>query len=194
MNQTGDATLRYGAALSPWPGRVYVRGFLLSVHDSHVQMQIESNYVQGSISITDLFFKEMHVRNARAKALRFRIRAVRDAGTLTSTELSRLPEIFGCSSPFRTPSMIASVTPDDLWTARVDQLSAPLSEIWIEEQHYTGSASLEGGFYYKPLRALGISDSRFKAQQRQGNDWETAIHRGSVIESAWTTRAHRFHA
>jgi len=142
----------YSSAYSLRPGRVRVRDLRIRDRGVVTEWIISLDEARGSIRLTDLLRKRFHTTRIRGKGLAVRVRNRLMAEEATPRRLSFLPPITGFPAPpIREPGERKPLPTGREWTVRLDDIAVDaVREIWVNEYHYTGEATLTGSMLLHP--------------------------------------------
>lgn len=150
--------LEYGRAYTLWPGHVHVEDFALRVEDYNVQFQVELDRAELDIALSELLFKKFHVTRLDAQGTSFRMRHKLITVGADAERVAAYPPIEG----FADPPYYVGVRPpsfpdDDLWSVRIDNVTAHTDELWVLEHRFRGQATARGSFVVAPTRWVQVS-------------------------------------
>jgi hypothetical protein len=145
-------SVEYGSAYSLLPGRVRVRDLRIRDRGVSTEWVIVLDRGRGSISLVDLLRKRFHTTRIRGSGLTVRVRSRLTPEEATPGRLAFLPPIAGFPAPrLRDPAERAPLPTGREWTVRLDDVGVDaVKEIWVDEYHYTGDATLTGGMLLHP--------------------------------------------
>jgi hypothetical protein len=145
-------SLEYGSAYSLLPGRVRVRDLRIRDRGVATEWLISLDRGRGSISLVDLLRKRFHTTRIRGSGLSIRVRSRLTPDQATPDRLAFLPPIAGFPAPkLRDPGEEAPLPTGHEWIVRLDDVAVDaVGEIWVNEYHYTGDATLTGGMLLHP--------------------------------------------
>lgn len=154
--------LEHGFSWTPWPGRVYVRELRIRHEDYNVQMELEVPRARVDIELAALAKQTFHARHVRASDVRVHFR--HKVRTIEGKEgrIAAFAHIDGFADP---PLYVGAQEPplDDahynLWTVHLEDVDARVSELWMLEYRYRGSARAEGSFRLVPQRGFRLEPS-----------------------------------
>ncbi|HEV8201916.1 MAG TPA: hypothetical protein VGS03_18035, partial [Candidatus Polarisedimenticolia bacterium] len=137
----------YSSAYSLSPGRVRVRDLRIRDRGVATEWVITLDEGRGSIRLTDLLRRRFHTTRIRGRGLAVRVRNRWTPEEATPRLLSFLPPITGFDAPpLREPGEKRPLPTGREWTVRLDDVAVDaVKEIWVNEYHYTGDATLTGG-------------------------------------------------
>jgi hypothetical protein len=144
------------------PGRIHAKELSIRGRDSNVEWILRLDDVTFDVSLPGLTRRRFDVSRARGNGLSLRIRSRIDAQSITSEKIANLPPIEGFGPiPLRP---FQRETEDEwsdaayrLWTIHLANVVADdVREVWIDHARFQGSASVRGGFYLRPIRAVAI--------------------------------------
>lgn len=157
-----DIVIAYARGWSVWPGTIHARGLDLRGQDSNVAWELHLDRIVFDVSFPALARRRFTVGRAEGSGITFRARRTRDARPVSIDEIADLPPI-----PERAAYEVSPAGPpslerwfDDhyhLWTVDLENVRADdVREIWIDQGHFEGHASIVGRFYLKPIRAFDV--------------------------------------
>jgi hypothetical protein len=155
-----------------WPGRVHVDRFALRIQDSGVQFQLGLSDASLNLEIWKLLKQQFSISELTASNVSFRLRTkVKGEEPLELVRARRFAPIAGFSDPpLKGPWPKSNKEP---WTIQIENVSAGLRELWIQEFRYAGNAHVTGGFLLKPAERIWVERAavRFdRAPLRWGKD------------------------
>jgi hypothetical protein len=144
-------SVEYDSAYSLLPGRVRVRGLRIRDRGVATEWVIGLDRGRGSISLVDLLRKRFHTTRIRGSGLTVRVRSRLTPEQATPGRLAFLPPIAGFPAPrLRDPGERGPLPTGREWTIRLDDVDVAVGEIWVNEYHYTGDATLTGAMLLRP--------------------------------------------
>jgi hypothetical protein len=145
-------SVEYASAYSLLPGRVRVRDLRIRDRGVATEWVISLERGRGSISLVDLLRKRFHTTRIRGSGLSIRVRSRLTPEQATPSLLPFLPPIAGFPAPkLRDPGEEAPLPTGHEWIVRLDDVAVDaVGEIWVNEYHYTGDATLTGGMLLHP--------------------------------------------
>jgi len=145
-------SVEYSSAYSLWPGRVRIRDLRIRDRATAAEWLIALDEGRASISLLDLLRGRFHPTRIRGKGLAFRLRSRLTPEEATPHRLSFLPPIPGFPDPpLREPGERPPLPTGREWTIRLDDVAVDaVREIWVNDYHYTGDATLAGGMLLHP--------------------------------------------
>ena len=159
INASPEKTfIDYARASSRWPGRVHLRGFSIRSRDRNVEWLATLEEARIEVDLPALRKKRFHVRTLTGSGLSFRLRERLEPkeaeSAATRARAKDDPPIQGFSDPPLTgpPEPVDSAAElEKLWRVHIGRLSvAPVKEIWVDDFHYQGGGTLNGGFFLWP--------------------------------------------
>jgi hypothetical protein len=154
--------LSYEEAGSWIPGRVWVRGCVVSGHDSNMQFELRVEEAQVDVALLALPFKHFHARKATVSGVEVRVRHNVEALEGQEKRLAAFPEIRGYPEPpIYPPNAGRKPPPEDAWLIEMENVSAQVKDVWAVEYRYLGPGTAKGGFRLDPGRAFHLSPSEF---------------------------------
>ena len=175
-----DVVIHYARGWSVWPGTIHARDLEIRGQDSNVAWDLHLDRIVFDVSFAALARQRFTVGRARGSGITFRARRTRDARPVTLEEIADLPPIAERAAYEVSPSGPPSLErwSDDhyhLWTVDLEDVRAEdVREIWIDQGHFVGHASIDGRFHLKPIRAFDVGPAT------------VTIHDGRVLEGANT--------
>jgi hypothetical protein len=157
--------LEYGGAYTLWPGKVHARDLRLRFEDYNVQFELTLGRTSLSVALRELPFKRFRVTQITAEGARFRMRhkliVVGDA----AQRVAAYPPIRG----FADPPYYQGVRPPpiadaeyDLWQVRIENVTAEIQELWIQELRFLGAGLARGSFTVKPARWVQVQPAELR--------------------------------
>jgi len=141
--------IKYDAISSWWPGSVHVRRVSLSIQDPNVQLNVTADEAQMHLGIFAALRKTVHGTQGRAHGVQFFLRTRPDK-TPSAATTKLLPPVTG----FPTVSPRKELTKTEIARQPLiimeDLQASDIREIWVDEYHYVGNASIIGTFSVKP--------------------------------------------
>lgn len=151
-------SIEYSSAYSLLPGRVRVRDLRIRDRSIASEWLIALDKGRGSISLLDLLRGRFHTTRIRGRGLSLRVRSRLTPEEATPDRLSFLPPIPGFPDPpLREPGERAPLPTGREWTVRLDDVDVEaVREIWVNDYHYTGDATLAGAMLLHPRRRFEV--------------------------------------
>jgi len=145
-------SVEYSSAYSLLPGRVRVRNLRIQDRGFATEWVISLEKGRGSIRLVDLLRGRFHTTRIRGSGLAIRVRSRLTPEEATPGRLAFLPPIAGFPGPpIRPPGERPQPRTGREWTTRLDDVVIDeVREIWVNEYHYTGDATLTGGMLLHP--------------------------------------------
>lgn len=155
--------IHYERGWSWIPGRIHARKLVIRGRDSNVEWILRLDRVEFDVSLAALAKMRFEVGRARGSGISFRARQRLDQPPRSPSEVKDLPPIEGLPQGYavRPPKgderEVWSDADWHLWTVKLEDVIADdVREIWIDNQHFEGSARITGGFYLKPIRSAWV--------------------------------------
>jgi hypothetical protein len=151
--------LDYSSAYSLWLGSVSVRDLTLRVEDYNVQFEVALTSADVDISLSQLLFKKFHVTKLDAAGTRFRMRHKLITVGDGAERVAAYPPIEGFADPPYYVGLRPAPIPDDeydLWSVRIENVHARVSELWVMEHRFRGEGLARGSFVVKPARWVQV--------------------------------------
>ena len=147
-----EFSIEYSSAYSLLPGRVRVEDLRIRDRGLATEWVIALEKGRGSIRLLDLIRGRFHTTRIRGNGLTIRVRSRLTPEQATPVLLAFLPPIAGYPDPpLREPGERPRLPTGREWTIRLDDVVVePVKEIWVNEYHYTGDATLTGGMLLHP--------------------------------------------
>jgi len=151
-------SVEYSSAYSLWPGHVRVRDLRIRDRGIATEWLIVLDKGRASISLFDLLRGRFHPTRIRGKGLALRVRSRLTPEEATPLRLSFLPPIPGFPAPpLREPGERARLPTGREWTIRLEDVAVDaVREIWVNDYHYTGDATLTGAMLLHPRRRFEV--------------------------------------
>ncbi len=169
--------LDYASAYSLWPGHVRVRDFSLRVEDYNVQFEVALDRGELYIALSELPFKKFRVTRLDAEGTRFRMRHKIIAIGDDAERVAAYPPLRGFADPpyyVGVPSAPIADGDYDLWSVRIQNVTARVSELWVMEHRFRGSGVARGSFVVKPARWVQVEPAEL---QLDSGYWTLGEHR-----------------
>jgi hypothetical protein len=159
-------SVEYSSAYTLRPGRVRVRDLQIRNRSTATEWLITLDEGRGSISLFDLVRGRFHTTRIRGSGLVVRVRSRLTPEEATPLDLSLLPPIAGFPGPaLREPGEIAPLPTGREWTVRLDDVDVDtVREIWVNDYHYTGDATLTGSMLLHPRRRFEVFPSSLEVR------------------------------
>ena len=157
-----DILIHYTHAWSVWPGTIHARNLEIRGQDSNVEWRLTLERIVFDVSFRALAHQRFSVGRALGSGVTFRARRTLDMRPVSLEEVADLPPLSERTaytvSPAGPPSLERWFAKDyHLWTVSLENVRAEdVREIWIDEGHFEGRASIVGRFYLKPIRAFDV--------------------------------------
>ncbi|HEY6078190.1 MAG TPA: hypothetical protein VIW29_05270, partial [Polyangiaceae bacterium] len=158
-------SLDYGKAYTLWPGHVRVRELSFRVEDYNIQFEVVLGDATVDIDLLRLPFKEFRVTRLDASGVRYRFRHKLITVGSDAERVAAYPPIRGFADPpyYRgvRPPPIADAE-YDLWSLRIENVTAHATELWIMEHRLRGEAVARGSFVIKPARWVQVRPAKLE--------------------------------
>jgi hypothetical protein len=167
VRSSDEVTLELDGAWSPWPGRVHAKTAIVRFHDYNVEMQLVVTGARVNVDLLDLAARRFHATRVRARDVRFALRHKVVDVDGDEKRLPRFPKIPGFADPPLYRGSPSPPTPDSeyrSWTIHLDDVDVAVSEIWIVEYRYHGTARARGSFRLRPGRRLLVGPATLDIQ------------------------------
>ncbi len=153
----------YSDAGSWFPGRAWVRDFVVSGHDSNIQFEVRVKEARVTVSLLDLFSKHFHATEAITSGVEFRMRHNVEKLEGQERRIAAFPTIRGYAGPPVYPEVPDGPPgpPEDAWLIELERVTAQVNDVWVLEYHYAGNGTAKGGFFLNPGRAFHLRPSEF---------------------------------
>lgn len=151
--------LDYSSAYSLWPGHVVVRDVSVRVEDFNVQFEVALDRAELDIALSELAFKKFHVTRLVGEGTRFRMRHKILSVGADAERIAAFPPIQGFADPPYYVGLRPPKIPDseyDLWSVRIQNVTARVSELWVLEHRFRGEGVARGSFVVKPARWVQV--------------------------------------
>jgi hypothetical protein len=161
LSEGPDIQLDYTSAYSVWPGMVHVRNFSLEVQNSDVQLSVAADSGVLDISLHELLLRRFHATNVDVQGLSYRFRHRVGPEAVHTPRVAAYPSIRGFSDP---PLYVAEDKPSEppssaVWRITLEDITAEVSEIWVQEYRFVGAGVVKGGFQLEPARRFQVYSS-----------------------------------
>ncbi|HET8948600.1 MAG TPA: hypothetical protein VFQ07_16585, partial [Candidatus Polarisedimenticolia bacterium] len=158
-------SIEYSSAYSLLPGRVRVKDLRIRDRGVATEWVIGLEQGKGSISLLDLARKRFHTTRIRGRGVTLRVRSRLTPEQAKEDRLAFLPPIAGFPDPpRREPGAQAPMPTGREWTIRLDGIDVGVGEIWVNEYHYTGDATLTGAMLLHPRLRFETSPSALEVR------------------------------
>jgi hypothetical protein len=153
--------LEFSEAYSLWPGHVHLKDLSLRIEDYNVQFEVALGSAEVDIALTELPFKKFHATKLRAEGTRFRMRHKLITVGEDGERVAAFPPIKGFADPpyFKgvpAPESDTSSGNYDLWSVRIEDVVARVSELWVMEYRFQGRGVAAGSFVVMPERWVQV--------------------------------------
>jgi hypothetical protein len=169
VSSSPDRTMiDYASAYTTLPGVAHVRAFRMRAQDAATQWQVEVDEADVTIELWDLVHRTFHASRVRAKGVRFRLRRKLTDEGAKAPRATFVPPIAG----FDDPPLRPIGPPEDPetthagWTAALEDITASLTEVWVDEWQLGGPATLRGSFF-KSARKLQVGPATLEASSAE---------------------------
>jgi len=159
INDGPDSTsVEYSAAFSPWPGRLQVSDLRIRDRGTASEWMIGLDEGRAHVGLLDLVRGRFHPTHIRGKGLVVLVRSRLVPGEATPGRLSVIPPIPGFPDPpLREPGQKTPPPTGREWTIWLEDVDVDeVREIWVDEYHYLGDATLTGGMLLHPRRRFEV--------------------------------------
>jgi hypothetical protein len=160
--------LEFSSAYSLWPGRVHVRDLSLRIEDYNVQFEVALQAADVDIALSELPFKKFHATKLRAEGTRFRMRHKLVAVGADAERVAAYPPIKGFADPpyfVGVPSPSTAPEDYDLWSVRIEDVVARVSELWVMEYRVQGQGVARGSFVVQPERWVQVRPASLELER-----------------------------
>lgn len=162
--------LDFDDAYTLWLGHVRVRNLSLRVEDYNVQFEVALAGADVDISLSELIFKKFHVTKLVAQGTRFRMRHKLIVVGDDAERVAAYPPIRGFADPpyyvgVRPPPLATTTSERDLWSVRIEDVQARVSELWVLEYRFQGSGFAHGSFVVKPGRWVQVEPAGLELER-----------------------------
>jgi hypothetical protein len=151
--------LSWDRAVSRWPGHVEVTGLHLRLEDPVLQLQLTIEHADVDVVLSDLVQKVFHASRVRASGVRVRF-VLKPMPGVAPQRLDAFPPIDGLPpGPLRAlvlPPFPTGAALDAIWSVKLDDVDATVSELWFVEYRWVGEGEVQGSFALSPLRHLEV--------------------------------------
>jgi hypothetical protein len=155
--------LDYRWALSPWPGKVWVRDLSLRIEDHNVQVLLTIEKGALNVALHQLARHRVYVSHVRAEGVRYKMRHKVSKVGDQAQRLAAYAPIEGFADPplftGPKPPELSHEEREGLWAVQVEDVEADAAEIWILEYRYQGQAHASGRFILRPILYLEVDAS-----------------------------------
>jgi hypothetical protein len=158
--------VEYSSAFSPWPGRLRVRDLRIRDRGTVSEWMIALDEGRAHVGLFDLVRGRFHPTHIRGKGLVILVRSRLTPEEATPGRLSVIPPIPGFPAPpLREPGQKAPPPTGREWTIWLEDIDVDgVREIWVDEYHYTGDATLRGGMWLHPGRRFEVFPASFEVR------------------------------
>jgi hypothetical protein len=159
INDGPDSTsVEYSSAFSPWPGRLQVSDLRIRDRGIASEWMIALDEGRAHVGLFDLVRGRFHPTHIRGKGLVILVRSRLTPEEATPGRLSVIPPIPGFPDPpLRVPGQKSPPPDGSEWTIWLEDVDVDgVREIWVDEYHYTGDATLTGGMLLHPRRRFEV--------------------------------------
>ncbi len=170
VGSSAGFALDFERAYSLWPGHVRVRNLSLRVEDYNVQFEVALAQVDVDISLSELLFKKFHATKLVSEGTRFRLRHKLIVVGDDAERVAAYPPIQGFADPpyyvgVRPPPIAATTSEHDLWSVRIEDVQARVSELWVLEYRFQGSGLAHGSFVVEPGRRVQVEPAGLELER-----------------------------
>jgi hypothetical protein len=153
-----STSVEYSSAFSPWPGRIQVRGLRIRDRGTASEWMIALDEGRAHVGLLDLLRGRFHPTHIRGKGLVILVRSRLTPEEATPGRLLVIPSIPGFPAPpLREPGRKSAPPDGREWTICLEDVDVDgVREIWVNEYHYTGDATLMGGMLLHPRRRFEV--------------------------------------
>jgi hypothetical protein len=147
-----STSVEYSSAFSPWPGRLQVNDLRIRDRGRASEWMIALDEGRAHVGLLDLLHRRFHPTHIRGKGLVILVRSRLTPEEATPGRLLVIPPIPGFPAPpLRRPGQTASPPTGREWTIWLENVDVDgVREIWVDEYHYAGDATLTGGMLLHP--------------------------------------------
>jgi hypothetical protein len=198
VSENPESTLlAYDDAGSDFPGRVWVKGFLLRSRDENTEWIARIDDARLTVSLFELVKKRFHAEHVRGGGLSFRLRRRLPPKEISPAVVQRQPPIEGFPSPPRAESPEAT-RPEDptTWRVAIDDLAVDgLRELWIEGFRFEGQGRVSGAFALHPTIDAQVGPSKLElasGELRFGRDPIASPIEGTIECAIPAFRTHEY--
>jgi hypothetical protein len=138
---------------------VHAEHVFVKVGDYNVEFAIDAKDVHVDVGLFALLSRRLHLGHLGIEDLAFHMRHKVQSSAGQEERLAAFPRIEGFADPPLYQGPEPAKIPDDqynLWTIDIEDVDAEVSDIWIMEYRFQGSARATGGFRLKPARRLEV--------------------------------------
>lgn len=152
-----DFQLDYDEAVSLRPGRVTIRNLRLRGSDPNVQWFLRLENAEVDFSVLSLLRHTFQCGDVRGSGLAFALRGKLPPQDADEPSIAFLPPIAGFPDPpLKSPDDKFFVDPH-AWSIDIRHVAIDrFEDIWVNGLRYRGKASVEGGFFLRPLNLARI--------------------------------------
>jgi hypothetical protein len=153
-----STSVEYSSAFSPWPGRLQVSDLRIRDRGVASEWMIALDEGRAHVGLFDLLRGRFHPTHIRGKGLVILVRSRLTPEEATPGRLLVIPPIPGFPDPpLREPGQKSPPPDGSEWTIWLEEVDVDgVREIWVDEYHYTGDATLMGGMLLHPRRRFEV--------------------------------------
>jgi hypothetical protein len=163
------ASLSWGRAWSPWPGRAYLRDFEMILSDPVLEFRLVIAEASLNVAPLELLKSRFVASHIRARGVGFELVPKVDSVEGNEARLEAFPFIRGFGRPALLPQPalppLTAEERDKLWVVELDDIDAQVDELWLAEFRYRGPLHLRGGFEFAPMRTLQIDVAKLDFEE-----------------------------
>lgn len=151
--------LDYDTATTWWPGHVSIRNLTLRFEDYNVQFELSLERAKIDIALRELPFNRFRATKLTAEGTRFRMRHKLIVVGEDAERVAAYPPIRGFADPPYFTGVRSPPIPDeeyDLWSVQIENVSARVSELWVQEYRFSGRGEARGSFVVRPARWVQV--------------------------------------
>ncbi len=157
--EPGSFLVEYRRAYSLLPGRVHVEGLYIRGRDSSVEWTLSIDRCDFGVSLLDLLRRRFHASHVEGDGLALRVRLRKDS--VSAEAMSATPRIAGFLDPplsdMGPPPAPLTDADYHLWSVFLDGVEARhVREVWVDTVRYSGDLTVNGSWFFRPLRWLEI--------------------------------------
>jgi hypothetical protein len=159
--------LDYAGAYTLWPGHVHLRELSFRFEDYNVQFEVALGPAELDISLTELLFKKFRVTKLDAQDTRFRFRHKLIVIGDDAERVAAYPPIRGFADPpyYRGVRPAHRAEDRELWEARIENVTARVSELWVMEYRFVGEGVAQGSFVVQPTRWVQVEPALLEMER-----------------------------
>lgn len=157
-----DVQFSYSRAAMWIPGIVNVEDFTMSVQDPGIQWQVTVKTGRATLHPFALAQLAIHVSDIDADEVRFRLRSRVQKDEVSPAQLAAYPPIEAWPSALREGKPVFAERLPFIDLERIHATN--VNEIWVNEYHYQGNVTVNGGFELQPLTHLTLDPTDIHVQ------------------------------